>query len=188
VPVYDLAPLEYRLGLDAASVWLARHSPVLLICEQPALRLECLQRLPVSHDHPGPGVLWLEPQRQTWRSVLTGLDARLASGAHLALLLSLPLARRLPECRIWDGNPLGQQPGGLQSLLHALHQHGLIIEVAQALHTRRSILTNASARLARTLGLHALADRLEFAARRHYIQPLKRSWQATCALILALRP
>ncbi len=66
MPVYSLAPLEYRLALDAASVWLARSAPLLLRCDQPALQFECLQRLPAGHSPPWRGVLWLEPGHPTW--------------------------------------------------------------------------------------------------------------------------
>lgn len=187
VPLYLLAPLEYRLALDAAGPWLAGHAPLRLLCQQPALEAECQQRLPFSPLPPWNGALWLEPQLDSWSATLPELAARLAPGARLALLLSLPPARYLPETRLWPGQPLGPQPGGLQSLLHSLHQHGFEIHLAQALHTRRAVAGHALARLARLLGRHALADRLEFAARRHYIQPLQRSWQAACALLLATR-
>lgn len=187
VPLYALAPLEYRLALDAAGLWLAGHLPLRLLCEQPALLPECRARLPFEDQPPWRGLLWLEPQQETWSATLPDLAAHLPTAARLALLLSLPPSRYLPESRSWPGAPLGPLPGGLQSLLSALHQHGFTIEVAQAIHTRRAVAGNALARLARRLGRHALADRLEFAARRHYVQPLQRSWQAACALLLASR-
>jgi hypothetical protein len=188
LPVYSLEPLEYRLALDAASVWLAGSTPVGLRCEQPALDLERQQRLLLDRPPPWQGLLWLEPQYPTWPSALDGLAAHFLPGARLALLFSLPLARRLPDFPSWGGDPLGLHPGGLERIRQALVDQGFAIDRTYAFHGGPSLLCNAASRLFRLLQRRALADRLEFAARLRYIQSSERSWFSTCALLLAHRP
>jgi len=188
IPVYSLAPLEYRLALDAASVWLARSAPLLLRCDQPALQFECLQRLSPGHSPPWRGVLWLEPGHLTWVTVLVDLTAQLQPGARLAVLLSLTPTRQLLEPCTWSGDLLGWRPGGLALLRQALKEQGFIVNTAQAFHGGQSLLWSAVSRLAHLLRRRAQADRLEFTARLCYIQPLERSWGSTCTLILAHRP
>jgi hypothetical protein len=187
LPVYTLAPLEYRLALDAAAVWLVGSTPVGLRCEQPALELECRSRLPANHPPPWAGVLWPEPQYPTWQPVLDGLAAQLLPEARLALVLSLPLARHLPGYHLWSGDPLGFHPGGLRRLLQALVHQGFTLAAARAFHGVPSLFWNTASCLARLTFCHALADRLEFTARLHYLQPLERSWLSTSALLLIHR-
>jgi hypothetical protein len=187
LPVYTLAPLEYRLALDAAAVWLVGSTPVGLRCEQPALELECRSRLPANHPPPWRGLLWLEPQYPTWQPALDGLAAHLLPGARLALLLSLPPARRLPGFRLWGDDPLGIHPCGLRRLRQALADLDFTLQAARAFHGVPSLFWNTTSCLARLSFRRALADRLEFTARLHYLQPLERSWLSTCALLLIHR-
>jgi len=185
--VHELIPLEYRVALDALSVWLAPFPPLHLCCEQPALLSELKQRLPFSLNHPWRSGLWLEPQRLGWLSPLVEFSACLPVGARLGVLLSLLPARLLPGHQAWGGTPLGEQIGGLQILWQALSQHGFSIVTMQGLHTGQAILYFAATKAARKHGRLALADRLEFAARQRYTQPLSSAWCASCALILAVR-
>lgn len=188
LPVYAQATLEYRLALDAASVWLARSIPVGLRCEQPALENECRQRLPVVQIPPWQSLLWLEPQDPSWRPALDGLAIHLLPGARLAVLLSLPSARRLPGFQAWGGDPLGVHLGGWKRLQQELAAQGFTIDAARAFNGGQSVFWSTSSRVARLLHRFALAGRLEFNARLHYLQPLTASWLSTCALLLAHRP
>ncbi len=187
VALYKLAPLEYRVGLDAASTWLAQQPPLKLYCEQPALLGEAAQRLPAAEAGPSASGLWIEPQISSWQAVLEVLALELPPGGRLAVLLSRPLSRRLPERRDWQGTALGERPGGVRQLVHALHHHGLRMVTLQGLHSGQATLLLAAAALARKAGTLARADRLEFAARQRYIQAMGKAWGATCALILAER-
>jgi hypothetical protein len=187
VPVYELALMEYRLGLDAASVWLAPYPPLKLLCEQPALVREVKQRLLITAISPWSSGLWIEPQAVSWKVALAEFSRQLISTCRLAILLSLPSARRLPERRDWAGSPLGEQSGGIRKLMHILPEHGFMIDTIQGFHCGQAVLLNTVAQINRKIGCVAWADRVEFAARKQYIQPLSKAWHATCALVLATR-
>ena len=187
VPVFELTPLEYRIALDAASVWLAHDPPLRLRCDQPALLPEIEQRLPLAGGPPWKSGLWLEPQQAGWQAALTEFSRCLPPGARLAVLLSLPPARRLPERCAWSGQALGEQKGGLDQFRQAFTGQGFGITSLHGLHSGQAVLLNALAMAARNLGRLALGDRLEFAARKRYIRPLHQAWRATCALLLAVR-
>lgn len=187
VLVSELAPLEYRIALDAACAWLAPHPPLRLRGEQPGLAAELEMRLAPSLQPPWRSALWIEPQRDGWQAALAELAAALPNQARLAVLLSLPLARRLPERRDWRGTALGEQAGGLARFLRALPENGFALHSLHGLHSGQAVLLNALAAVARKAGRLALGDRLEFSARRSYIKPLSRSWGASVALALAVR-
>jgi len=187
VPIYKLAPLEYRVALDVVSVWLAPHCPLRLCCEQPALLPEIGQRLSFTFLPPWKSGLWLEPQQRDWQETLGEFSKLLPRGARLAVLLSLPLARCLPERRSWSGHALGGKLNGLHNFCLALSKEGFGIEALQGLHTSQAILGNIAVQVARKLGMLALGDRLEFATRINYTKPISRVWLATCALVLAVR-
>ena len=185
--VHELIPMEYRVALDALSVWLSAFPPLRLCCEQPALLSELKQRQLFNSDQPWYSGLWLEPQRLNWRSSLEEFSDCLMSGARLGLLLSLLPARLLPGHQDWSGEPFGEQVGGLQLLQKALLQQGFTITTMQGLHSGQAILYFAAAKAARNCGRFALADRLEFAARQKYTKSMSNTWCACCALILAER-
>lgn len=185
--VSELAPLEYRIALDAACTWLAARPPLLLRSEQRELDAEIELRLAPSPQPPWRSALWVEPQRDSWQRALTELSMSLPSRARLAVLLSLPPSRRLPERNKWLGESLGEQPGGLRRFVQAFADQGFELPTMHGLHTGQSVLYNALAGLARNAGRLAWGDRLEFTARRSYIKPLSRSWGATVALALAVR-
>jgi len=187
VPIYKSAPLEYRLALDVVSVWLAPHSPLRLCCEQPALLPEIGQRLSFTFQPPWQSGLWLEPQQGDWRETLVEFSKLLPVGARLSVLLSLPLARRLPERRSWSGHALGEQLNGLRNFRLVLPQDGFKIEALHGLHSSQAILGNMMVQVSRKIGMLALGDRLEFIARKNYTKPISRVCLATCALVLAVR-
>lgn len=184
LPVYQQAPLEYRLALDVACTWLAMCAPVCLRCDQPDLSAEAEQRLPLDTTPPWQGALWLEPQVPAWQAGLEEFSSNLASGARVAAILSLPPARRLPDRQAWQGTCLGEQRGGLKQFLKAFTGHGMIIDSVWGMHSWRAVGLNAAAHTARRLGWWALGDRLEFAARLLYTQQLGWAWSCTCALIM----
>jgi hypothetical protein len=105
----------------------------------------------------------------------------------LAVLLSRPAARRLPERLAWQGEAQGEQIGGIRLFLLALRKNGFTVQDVYGLHSGQSVLLNASAHLLRRFGGWAVADRLEFAARSCYILPHSKAWQATLALVMAVR-
>jgi hypothetical protein len=179
--------LEYRNALDVVCVWCLRDLHVKIICDQPALIGEINQRLTISSTPPWSSGLWVEPQSAYWLATLGEFSQQLIPGGRLAVISSLPPARRLPERRGWSGSSLGEQPGGHTRLLRALVDQGFAINSVHGLHTGQAVLLNAVAQCARKVGRLALADRLEFSARQHYIKPLSIAWPATCALILATR-
>jgi hypothetical protein len=182
-----IIPLEYSIALDAASVWLASYSPRKILCEQPALEQEVSQHLPIVKTPPWRSALWVEPQRLTWEKTLVDLSTQLPNDSNLAVLLSLPPARRLPDRHTWPTTSLGERPGGLNTLTHALLRHGFVINSVHGFHTGQSVFLNLAASFSRKLSCLALADRIEFFARQHYIKLTSKAWFATCALILAIQ-
>jgi len=187
VPVYSRTFAEYRSALDAASVWLSEYSPLKLFCISDLLRLESLQRMGFSDVAPWKGILWVEPQLEQWTQTLNSCVQNLAPSGRLAVVISQPLAKILPERLNYQDKPLGLQRSGLRQILTALRSNKFNIEEVQSLHTYQSILTNQSAAIIRRMNKFALADRLEFSAKQHYIQPWKGASRGTCALILATR-
>ncbi|MGD8793444.1 MAG: hypothetical protein PVF47_12910, partial [Anaerolineae bacterium] len=124
LPIWDLAPRDYRQALDAAMPWLASADRPLLRCHLPSLEAEACQRLPRwSAAGPVGAVLWVEPWAGDWPADLTDLDAALEGDGPLIVVASRPLARLLPQCR-----PLGLQPGRLDPLRHALVRRGFRLE------------------------------------------------------------
>lgn len=184
--IYDLPPLEYRVALDAASSWLGAHPPLKLCCAQPALLGEVEMRLSEATP-PWKSGLWVEPQVVDWPSQLREFAELLPPAGRLAVLLSLPLAQRLPERKTWQGAGLGEQPGGLRRFRNALEEDGFARQDVYALHSGQAVLLNAAAQLLRRGGRRAAADRLEFAARRVYTLPYQQAWRASVALVLAVR-
>ena len=187
VPANELAPLEYRIALDASCTWLAFYLPIKLVCEQITLLQEVEQRIPMAVISPWSSGLWLEPQSVGWQHTLAEFSQQLASGSRLAILLSLPFARWLPERRNWSGTPLGERIGGLHKLLNKIPEYGFMVESVYGFHCGQSVILNIVAICARKIGRLANADRIEFAARTHYTQRLPNAWNATCALVFVHR-
>jgi hypothetical protein len=178
-----LAPLEYRLALDAALTALGPRR-VLLRCGVPALHAEAAQRLPSPHPGCGAAGLWVEPLRETWWSDLA-MFARLAPGAPLAIVASRPLARMLPERAGWPGRPLCAEPGGLDRVCEALEAAGFEVTASYGFHTAASVALSTLSSLAGRAARPDLADRLLAASRQCYCSPGLFAPLATVALVCA---
>jgi hypothetical protein len=183
LPMRALAPLEYRLALDAALP--ALHAlRVSLRCGVPPLHAEALQRLPhCAAGDPEAGLL-VEPLLGQWRADLAQLG-RLPPGAPLAIVASRPLARLLPERRGWPGTPLCTVPGGLRRLCDALTTAGFVVEAGYGFHAAPAMALSALCGLAERAERPDLADRLLAASRQYYCTPGLFAPLCTVALVCA---
>ncbi len=186
-PVYQHSLLEFRVALDAASAWLFAESPTRLLGAPGSQREQTLPRLSYAENPPWRSGLWLDPQREDWETVLGSISHDLPSGGRLAVLLSLPLSRRLPGRSSQGDQPLGLERHGPEEFRAGLDKNGFRLQDIFGLHTGQAILLNQLALTARRLGLLAFGDRLEFAARKHYIKPWKSAWSATCLLLRSVK-
>lgn len=189
VPVYKSAPLEFRVALDIASSWLIGCREIRLVCEQPFLEEEAKQRLNFTTQAPWSGGLWIEPQQSSWKqSLLAEFTQQSSASYRLAIMLSLSTAHKLPECQDWAGTPLGEQSTGINRLVNELAENEFTTITAHGIHSSQAVLLNLAASIAQRLSRFALADRLEFLARKQYIKPYSTAWRSTCALLLAAKP
>lgn len=185
-PVYRLAPLEYRLALDAAASLLSTQGPPVLSCGCQPLAEEVRQRFPAAPAaRPARAALWVEPGLQGWRAELTAIVADLAPGGTLVVIASRPLARLLRERHSWGEAALGQQLGGLGRLGQELRAEGLVLRAERDFHGPTSMILSSLSSLAERAGLPALGDRLLAAARRSYRERAPLAALATVALLVA---
>ncbi|HEX2914870.1 MAG TPA: hypothetical protein VH186_29020 [Chloroflexia bacterium] len=188
VPATRLAPLEYRCALDAAMPLMSGATNPLVICNLPPLEGEVRQRLNAfTASGEAAAGLWVEPLADSWQSQLALFSGALPPRAPLAILLSRPLARLLPERRPWQGQPLGLQFAALFSLGLALRRAGFKPESLYGFHSVRSILLNLASGQAARFQRPDLADRLHFAARLGYRSPALTASLATVNLLIARR-
>jgi hypothetical protein len=185
IPVAALAPLDYRYALDAAMPLLAAAAPQRIICHLPALLEEVAWRLPdqVESGH-GESALWIEPPAAGWQDDLAQIASALPKGGPLVVVASRPLARLLPERRIWPAQALGLRPGGTRRLEQGLRLAGFRLREIYGIHTLWSIGLNRLS-LAVESRWPVSAACLHFAARLHYAVQGRSSALATVALILA---
>jgi hypothetical protein len=182
LPVYSLAPLEYRYALDAAMSVIGNNDEILVRCAEPALLGELRNRIPVWQESGAADAgLWVEPQLDAWREDLKSL----AECDSLVLVVSRPLARLIPEG--WKAGSLGMRPGGVGRLIRALQNAGFVVDSQYGIHTLASIGLNFLSRFANVFGRPDLADRLGFSARLHYCTDGSLRSASTVALILAHR-
>jgi hypothetical protein len=168
-PVAASAPLEYRIALDVAAVRLNRQPPVYLKCAVPQLQAEAAQRLTLAGEvEKTQQVLWVEPLADSWQSDLTLLNQTLKADATLVIVISLPLARLLPERRTWTAKPLGLRPSGFFRLQQALKKAGYQLEGRFGFHSLWSIGLNFAVKPLERLNYRAWSDRWHFAARLAY--------------------
>lgn len=184
--VYALAPLEYRVALDAAVVWCSSSAHGRVICQSEALYPEVTQRIDVNLPPPWGSMVWLEPQTEDWTGIIKTSIQGGKSISRLAAILSLPPARYLPE-KPESQSPLGYLRGGIHRLCKELEQAGLAKQAIFGLHSGQSVGLNYLANASRQMGLPALGDRFEFYAKKHYTKSLQKAWGATCALVLAAK-
>ncbi|MFN8500899.1 hypothetical protein [Kouleothrix sp.] len=177
-PASTLPPLDYRYALDAALATVG--AAPLAICRADELRDAVEQR--VARGEAGPGGLWIEPDARGWHEDLAAFARALAPGAPLAIVMSLPLARLLPERRGWGGAPLGLRGAGAGQLIDALAPAGFTLRARHGVHSLASIVLQA---LSRRAGQPDLADRLYFAARLRYRAEGRSAGLAAVALLIA---
>jgi hypothetical protein len=151
------------------------------------LELEISFRLPATDTSAWQSALWVEPQQSSWPNTLDELSHQLPPNSRLAIILSLPTARFLPERRSWSTTSLAEHAGGLPSLVPALPQYGFSLQSIHGFHTAHSVLLSLLATLSLKLHRFAQADHLGFTAQKHYITPTSTAWFATCALVLVTR-
>lgn len=186
LPMAELAPLDYRYALDAALTLLDRSKPIRVMSNLPALDGEIGQRIPATEqDFPAQSALWVEPLADTWPTELAALTRQLTPGATLALIVSRPLARLIPERRTWQVRALGTRLDGLPTLRRGLRQAGYRIHAEYGVHSALSIGLNLLSQQLERRGRPDLGDRLHFAARLRYCTSGPQRAIATVALIHA---
>lgn len=187
----DPSPLEYRFALDASMPCLYQAGAVQVICHQKELVSEVSLRLPNQHvNDPGAqasAALWVEPDAASWESDLHCFESLLTQGSLLIIIASQLTARLLPERRNWSGNPLGFQPGGLNSLRLGLKRTGFTLIDRYGIHSITAIGFNLLSRWAGFVGRADLEDRLHFAARQRYLTSGPTARLASLALLFARR-
>lgn len=186
--IADLAPLEYRYALDAATPIVAKRNSPRVICNVPQLESEIRQRL--SYDDEArlaAAGLWIEPLAKTWMSELTQIQYALEENAPLVILASRPMANLLPERNSWTASPLGTQPAGLLKLRQALLKSDFVLDAVYGIHSILAIALNFLSRTAECCGRPDMGDRLQFTARVHYCLQGSLASLSTLALIFARR-
>lgn len=185
LPMIDLAPLDYRYALDAATT-LLEHAAPLLCCNVRALEAEARQRWPQARTQgSATAALWIEPLRTTWHADLKRLTRALPGNGTLVIVASQPLARLVPERRAWQAPPLGGAPGGITQLRRALRSAGYTFRATYGVHSALSIAINLLSRHCERCGYADLGDRLHYAARLRYRTDGRWAAFATVALLVA---
>jgi hypothetical protein len=182
----DLPPLDYRYALDAAMAMVGQTPATRGLCRVPELDAELRQRLPkLAEECESRAAIWVEPLVDTWREDLKSLARPLAFGGQLVVIASQPMARLLPERRIWPGQPLGLRPWGVAQLRRALTSAGLTVYRYYGIHSVFAIGLSLLGQQLDRLGRPALGDRLHFAARLRYSGGGVMATLATVALLAA---
>ncbi|MEI7555058.1 hypothetical protein [Candidatus Chlorohelix sp.] len=162
-------PFEYLYALDAVMPLLAKNGYKTVLCNSQELLSELNMRLEsVENRAVGGASLWIEPQADDWQAQLSHFSTLITSGNTLLIIASRPLARLLPERRLWQGNPLGLQPGGIRQLKKRLPLSGFRLEAEHGIHTLLSTGINSFSTVLGKAQLPSLFDRLYFAARLTY--------------------
>jgi hypothetical protein len=170
VPQYRLAPREYGVALDAAMPVLnqSTEAEVLLCCNVPQLEAEARQRLAQVGWAHQERALWVEPLAGGWRLQLDAFARALPAGAPLVIVMSLPLARLLPERRGWQGRPVAMNPIEAWRFRHALSESGFVLQGAHGFHSMVATLLSLVSRGLARYERPDLADRWQFASRLAY--------------------
>lgn len=147
---------EYTNALDALPSFVAMDA-LQTVCAVPEVVSVLAVRLPptLSPRH----LVWVEPQVGEAVPRLDGIE-------RVVVIAARPLARILPERKVWGDAPLGMQVGGLWRLRRELRKSGWGISAEYRFHTLQSILYNT---ISQRHPQPAKADRWHFAARAAYI-------------------
>jgi hypothetical protein len=185
--VNNPAPLEYRAALDAMAPILSAGN-MLVINNISELDHELENRsIAGGNTTLAPSALWIEPMAESWRDDLLHLQSRLAPHGRLFILVSLPLARFLPERTSWSGSPLGCSFIGVRQLHRAVTNSAFSVSRMWGFHGLESILLNSIGTVCHRLGRADLTDRLSFAARLRYCRAGTTAMLSTVALIETAR-
>jgi hypothetical protein len=181
------APLEYRSALDAIAPTLCAGN-VLLMNNIREIDSE-LENRSLFGDNTtlATSALWIEPMIGSWRTELQDLQSRLTPRGRLYIVVSLPLARMLPERRSWTGTPLGSTFLGVTQLRRELTKSAFNVTNTWGFHGLDSILLNGIGTICHKFGRTDLSDRLSFGARLRYCRSGTASMVSTVALIETAR-
>jgi len=186
LPVSDRAPLDYRYALDAAASLLCGAGPALVLCQAGELRDEVRQRIPRwAAKESAAAALWVEPRANGWQTEVEMLKSFLPNGAPLAIVMSRPLARVIPERRDWRQPALGLQVDGVERVRRAVGRAGFTIEASHGIHSAAAMALNVIGQQCERAGHPELGDRLQFAARRRYRVTGLGEGLSTVALLIA---
>ena len=187
-PVFDLAPHDYRYALDAVMPLLAAARAPTVLCNVPALGGEVSLRFP-GHATlaEAPAALWVEPLANSWLAELRIVAAALPDGAPLAIIASRPLARQLPERRLWTGCPLGMRLCGIGQLRRHVVRAGFALTACYGIHSALSVALNVLGQQFDRAGYPDIGDRLHFAARLRYCAVGPLAPLSTVALLIATK-
>jgi hypothetical protein len=186
VPMRALAPLDYRYALDAARTLFEPQAAPLIRCNVPELADEAAQRFPRQpNTEIADGAVWIEPLATTWAAELTSVALQLPVGAILAVIVSQPLARIVPERRMWSAQSLGMRLVGRYKLWWALRQAGFTLDATYGFHSVASIVLGQLSLQAVRWDRPDLGDRLHFLARLRYCVRGPTTALATVALLVA---
>lgn len=201
--------LAYQWALDVAACHaVGTGLPITLVAGHPGLGRELAHRLRLGADRsvpladrPAPAgpdrhspsdsdpgtVVWLEPTRRDWESVLGRAQALAAGdgvrGSLIVVAASPRLARGLPEWTV-AGAPLLRHGVGATGVLRRLNRAGWFVEDVVGFRGPRALALGVAERLAARAGRPALADRLGFRMR---MQMVERGIAATlCTVIVAV--
>lgn len=187
IPLFQQAPLDYKYALDAAMTTLAGKAAPWVVCAVPQLAAEVRQRLPHWALGQASAALWVEPQHGTWRAEIAQFAQTLAPGAPLVIIAARPLARLLPERKVWADRALGLEFYGLGDLKRGLHTAGFLLEAEYGIHSISAIGLSLIGQQMERRGHPKVGDRLHFASRLAYCQSGWLANWATVALLFAVR-
>jgi hypothetical protein len=125
-------------------------------------------------------LVWAEPTLDECNRLLPDLAKQLPANAQLQMIVSRPLARRLPEGR--DGI-LGQGTAPLPVVIQALQQNGFTVESERSFHGPISLIWWQLSVWLERFGQQALADRCWFAMRSTFVAS---GWQSRFATLTVL--
>jgi hypothetical protein len=178
-----VAPDERRTTEDECGVDVFRHSSFVVRHDAESVYLKGIgSRVTAGSARV---VLWAEPERATGAQALRNLQRLLDPAGRMYVIVSQPLARRLPE---WRGNNLpAAGPAGLRRTIDWLRQQGWTIAQLYGFHSPASIVWEAAARLMERAGRADLADRCHFKMRDTYVAGGAQAALAPVAVLAAVR-
>lgn len=130
-------------------------------------------------------VVWAEPERASGVQALWNLQRLIDPDGRLYVIVSQPLARRLPEWR-GDSQPAAG-PAGLWRTIGWLRRQGWAITQLYGFHSPISMVWEGAGRLIARAGRADLADRCHFKMRDTYVAGRVQAALAPVAVLAAVR-